>query len=131
MGVMRFGKKGKLSPRYIGPYEVLERVGPLAYRLALPPNLSKIHNVFHVSMLKGYKSDPTHIVRLEDIQLDSDMTYTEEPVGIIDRQDKELRRKKFPMVKVVWRNQGIEAATWEIEEDMRKKYPELFLDIPL
>ncbi|CAL1382132.1 unnamed protein product [Linum trigynum] len=103
-GVMRFGKKGKLSPRYIGSYKVLERVGPLAYTLVLPPNLSKIHNVFHVSMLKGYRSDPIDIVRVEDIQLDSDMTYTKEPVGIIDRQDKELRRKKVPMVKVVWRN---------------------------
>ncbi|CAN1729860.1 hypothetical protein LINPERHAP1_LOCUS758 [Linum perenne] len=127
-GVMRFGKKGKLSPRYIGPYEVLERIGPLAYRLALPPSLARIHNVFHVSMLRAYRSNPEHVIRLEDVQLADDLTYEETPVQIADRQEKELRKKKIPMVKVIWRNQGIEAATWETEESMRGKYPELFRD---
>ncbi|CAL1409480.1 unnamed protein product [Linum trigynum] len=125
-GVMRFGKKGKLSPRYIGPYEVLERIGPLAYRLALPPSLSRIHDVFHVSMLKAYRFNPDHVIRHEDIQLEDDLTFEEVPVQIIDRQEKQLRRKKIAMVKVVWRNQGSEAATWETEISMREKYPDLF-----
>ncbi|CAL1353211.1 unnamed protein product [Linum trigynum] len=128
-GVMRFGKKGKLSPRYIGPYEVLERIGPLAYRLALPPSLSRIHDVFHVSMLRAYRSNPEHVIRHEDIQLEDDLTYEEVPIQIVDRQEKELRRKKIAMVKVVWRNQGSEAATWETESSMREKYPELFVDV--
>ncbi|CAN1154462.1 Transposon Ty3-I Gag-Pol polyprotein [Linum perenne] len=127
-GVMRFGRKGKLSPRYIGPYEILERIGPLAYRLALPPSLSRIHNVFHVSMLRAYRSHPEHVIRLEDVQLADDLSYEEVPVRIVDCQEKELRRKKISMVKVVWRNQGTEAATWETEERMREKYPELFRD---
>ena len=78
--VMRFGKKGKLSPRFIGPYEVIEKVGPVAYRLALPPDLEKIHNVFHVSMLRRYRSDPSHVVSSETIELRPDLTYEEVPV---------------------------------------------------
>ena len=78
--VMRFGKKGKLSPRFIGPYEIIEKVGPVAYRLALPLELEKIHSVFHVSMLRRYRSDPSHVVCLETIELRPDLTYEEEPV---------------------------------------------------
>ena len=91
--VMRFGKKGKLSPRLIGPYEVIEKVGPVAYRLALPPELEKIHNVFHVSMLRRYKSDPSHVVSSETIELRPDLTYEEELVEILAREVKELRKK--------------------------------------
>ena len=80
--VMRFRKNGKLSPRFIGPYEVIEKVGPVAYRLALPPDLEKIHNVFHVSMLRRYRSHPSHVVSLETIELRPDLTYEEEPVEI-------------------------------------------------
>ncbi|KAJ9135077.1 hypothetical protein P3X46_032296, partial [Hevea brasiliensis] len=80
--IMRFGRKGKLSPRFIGPYEVLERVGPLAYRLALPPELEKIHNVFHVSMLRRYRSDPSHVLPVEEIEVNPDLTYEEEPIKI-------------------------------------------------
>ena len=76
-GVMRFGNKGKLSPRYIGPYEILERVGPLAYRLALPPDLAKIHNVFHVSMLRRYRSDPSYVLRDSEIEVSDNLTYVE------------------------------------------------------
>ncbi|KAJ8772203.1 hypothetical protein K2173_027380 [Erythroxylum novogranatense] len=92
-GVMRFGKKGKLSPRYIGPYEILERIGPLAYRLALPPELSQIHDVFHVSMLRRYRSDPSHVIQVSDIQLRDDLSYEEIPVAILDTKDKVLRNK--------------------------------------
>ena len=88
--VMRFRKKGKLSPRFIGPYEVIEKVGPMAYRLALPPDLEKIHNVFHVSMLRRYRSDPSHVVSSETIELRPDLTYEEEPVEILAREVKEL-----------------------------------------
>ena len=125
-GVMRFGKKGKLSPRFIGPYEILERVGKVAYRLALPPDLSKVHNVFHVSMLKKYISDPTHILQSEPIQVNEDLTYEEKPVRILDRKEKELWKRKIPLVKVLWRNHATEEATWEREDEMRSKHPELF-----
>ena len=84
-GVRRFGRRGKLSPRYIGPYEILDRVGAVAYRLALPPELSAIHPVFHVSMLRLYVPDPSHVVRRELLQLDSELTYVEEPEAIIGR----------------------------------------------
>ena len=80
---MRFGKKGKLSPRFIGPYEVIEKVGPVAYRLALPPELEKTHSVFHVFMLRRYRSDPSHVVSSEIIELKPDLTYEEEPVEIL------------------------------------------------
>ena len=109
--VMRFGRKGKLSPRFIGPYEVIEKVGPVAYRLALPPDLEKIHNVFHVSMLRRYRSDPSHVVSSETIELRPDLTYEEEPVEILAREVKELRNKKIPLVKVLWRNHRTEEAT--------------------
>ena len=102
--VMRFGKNGKLSPRFIGSYEVIEKVGPVAYRLALPPELEKIHNVFHASMLRRYRSDLSHVVSLEVIELRPDSTYEEELVEILAREVKELRNKRIPLVKVLWRN---------------------------
>ena len=116
--VMRLGKKGKLSPRFIGPYEVTEKVGPMAYRLALPSELEKIHNVFHVSMLRRYRSDPSHVVSSETIELRPDLTYEEDPIEILPREVKELRNKKIPLVKVLWRNHKIEEANWESEETM-------------
>ena len=124
--VMRFGKKGKLSPRFIGSYEVIEKVGPVAYRLALPPDLEKIHNVFHVSMLRRYRSDPSHVVFAETIELRPDLTYEEELVEILAREVKELRNKKIPLVKVLWRNHKTEEVTWESEETMRQQYLQLF-----
>ena len=106
--VMRFGKKGKLSPRFIGPYEVIEKVGPVAYKLVLPPDLEKIHNLFHVSMLRRYRSDPSHVVSTETIERRPNLTYEEEPVEILTREVKELRNKKIPLVKVLWRNHKTE-----------------------
>ena len=87
---MRFGKDGKLNPRFIEPFEVIEKVGPVAYRLVLPPELEKIHNVFRVSMLRRYRSDPSHVVSLETIELRPDLTYEEDPVEILAREVKEL-----------------------------------------
>ena len=116
---MRLRKKGKLSPRFIDPYEVIEKVGPVAYCLALPSELVKIHNVFHVSMLRRYRSDPSHVVSSETIELRPDLMYEEEPVEILARAVKELRNKKIMLVKVLWRNHKTEEATWESEETMR------------
>ncbi|XP_058005397.1 uncharacterized protein LOC131181363 [Hevea brasiliensis] len=118
--ILRFVKKGKLSPRFINPYEIIKRVGPIAYRLALPPELSKIHNVFHVSVLKRYRSDPNHLIPMETIEVQPDLTYEEESVAILTREVKELRNKQVSLVKVLWRNHAIEEATWESEEVMKQ-----------
>ena len=120
--VMRFGKNGKLSPRFISPYEVIEKVGLVAYHLALPPELEKIHDVFHVLMLRRYRSDPSHVVSSETIELRPNLTYEEDPVEILAREVKELWNEKIPLVKVLWRNHKTEEATWESEETVRQQY---------
>ena len=125
-GVFRFGKRGKLNPRYIGPFEVLERVGRVAYRLALPPHLSHVHPVFHVSMLRKYLPDPTHVLKLPEVEVDEQLTIEERPIQILDKDTRKLRSKEIPLVKVQWQNHTIEEATWEVEKDMREKYPYLF-----
>ncbi|XP_012458241.1 uncharacterized protein LOC105779033 [Gossypium raimondii] len=99
--VLKFGRKGKLSSRSIGPYHILKRVGPVAYQLELPPVLDRIHDVFHVSILKRYCSNPTHIVPVEEIEVRPDLTFEEEPIQILDRDVKVLRRKSIPLVKVL------------------------------
>ncbi|CAJ2633781.1 unnamed protein product [Trifolium pratense] len=125
-GVLRFGKKGKLSPRFIGPFEILERVGPVAYRLALPPDLSGVHPVFHISMLRKYLYDPSHVISHENIQLDENLSYTEHPVAVVDKEIRRLRSKDIVSVKVLWKGPSGEETTWESEEVMRSKYPHLF-----
>ncbi|KAB2631036.1 S ribonuclease [Pyrus ussuriensis x Pyrus communis] len=127
-GVVRFGKKGKLSPRYIGPYVVTERVGEVAYRLELPPELARVHNVFHVSMLRHYVADPSHVIPPQPLEINPDLTYDEEPVTILDWKEKVLRNKTVNLVKVLWRNHSVEEATWETEDRMRDLYPRLFFD---
>ncbi|KAL4295708.1 hypothetical protein GQ457_12G031050 [Hibiscus cannabinus] len=124
--VMRFGRKGKLSPRYIGPYEIVERVGSVAYRLLLPPELERIHDVFHVSMLRKYRSDPSHVMPVEEIELNPDLSYDEEPVEILASDSKVLRGRTIELVKVKWRHRGVEEATWERKEDMMEQFPYLF-----
>ena len=109
--VLRFGKKGKLSPKFIGSYEVLERIGPVAYRLALPSELAKLHDVFHVSMLRKYRYDESHILPVQDIQVQPDFTFHAEPKVILDREVKQLRYKQASLVKVLWQHHGIEEAT--------------------
>ena len=99
--MLRFGKKGKLSPRFIGPYEILERIGPVAYRLTLPPELAKLHDVFHVSMLRKYRSDESHVLPVQEIQVHEDLSYDEEPKAILDQEVKQLRNKQVPLVKVL------------------------------
>ena len=117
-GISHFGFKGKLSPRFIGPFEILERIGPVAYRLALPPMLSSIHNVFHISMLRKYEPDPSHILDWEDLRLDPNISYEERPIQVLASESKVLRNKIIPMVKVLWQHHSEEEATWELESDM-------------
>ncbi|BBG95481.1 cold shock domain protein 1 [Prunus dulcis] len=119
-------KTWKLSPRYIGPYEIIERIGPVAYRLALPAELSRVHDVFHVSMLRKYMSDPSHILEHQPVELEEDLSYEEQPVQILDRKEQMLRSRSIPVVKVLWRSRTVEEATWEPEAQMRAKYPYLF-----
>ena len=99
--MLRFGKRGKLSPRYIGPYEIMSKVGTVAYKLKLPPELSRIHDTFHVSMLRKYILDPSHVLREQPVQLKENLTYEEIPVHIVDRKEQVLRSKVIPLVKVL------------------------------
>ena len=127
-GVVRFGKRKKLSPRFIGPFEILERVGTVVYRLALPPSMSGVHEVFHISMLPKYTPDPAHVVDWEKIEVDTDGTFEEGPVCILDSRDQVLRCKTMRLVRVLWRHYGVEESTWECEDMMRATYPFLFRD---
>ena len=127
-GVMRFGKRGKLSPRYIGPFEVLKRVGEVAYELALPYGLSGVHPVFHVSMLKRYHGDGNYIIRWDSVLLDENLSYEEEPVAILDREVRKLRSREIASIKVQWKNRPVEESTWEKVADMQERYPHLFTD---
>ena len=120
------GKGKKLQPKFVGLYKILERVGNVAYKLELPPSLSRIHNIYHVSILKKYHPDPSHVLQPKNIEIDEALAYEEKPVKLLDRKVKELRNKRIPLVKVLWRNHEIEEATWEVEEEIRKKYPDLF-----
>ncbi|XP_049360029.1 uncharacterized protein LOC125824681 [Solanum verrucosum] len=113
-GVMRFGKKVKLSPREV------------AYKLALPPSLTVVHPVFHVSMLRKYVPDESHVISVESVELSPDLTFEEEPIAILDRQVRKLRTKDIVSVKVQWRHRSDREATWESEDDMWVRYPELF-----
>ena len=125
-GVLRFGKRGKLSPRYIGPYEIIARVGPVAYKLKLPPELSRIHDTFHVSMLRKYISNPSHVLREQPVHLKENLTYEETPVQIVDRKEQMLMSKVIPLVKILWKNYERKAGTWEPKAHMRRQYPQLF-----
>ncbi|XP_073276499.1 uncharacterized protein [Primulina huaijiensis] len=128
-GTMRFGHKGKLATRYIGPYVIVERIGTLAYRLDLPQSLPLIHNVFHVSMLRKYEPDPSHILNVEDVKLDSSLSYVEYPVQILYRKEKQLRSKTIPLVLVQWSRHGREESTWVLEAKMQQKWPHLFENV--
>ena len=124
--VIRFGKRGKLSLRFIRPFEILEREGTIMYRLALPPIMSGVHEVFHVSMLQRYTPDPAHVVDWGEIEVDTYETFEEGPVCIIDSRDQVLRSKTVRLVRVIWQHCGVEESTWEREDTMRAAYPFLF-----
>ena len=127
-GVVRLGKRGKLSPRFIGPFEILERVGTVAYRLTLPSSMSGVHEVFHVPMLRKYTPDPAHVVDWGQIEVDRDGTFEKGPVRIFDSRDQVLRRKTVRLVLVLWRHHGVEESMWEREDTIWATYPFLFRD---
>ncbi|KAJ9544144.1 hypothetical protein OSB04_023851 [Centaurea solstitialis] len=129
-GIIRFGKKGKLNPRFVGPFRVIERIGPVAYRLDLPIELSSIHDTFHVSNLKKCLSEETVVLPLDEIQIDEQLRVSEEPIEILDREIKQLRRSRIPIVKVKWNSRHGPEFTWEREAFMKSKYPHLFTENP-
>ncbi|WVZ97414.1 hypothetical protein U9M48_042954 [Paspalum notatum var. saurae] len=120
-GVHRFGVKGKLAPRYVGPFQIIERCGPVAYRLELPPHLVAVHDVFHVSQLKKCLRVPEEAVDTSQIQVEPDLTYEEKPIKILDQKQRSKRRRTIIFYKVQWSNYSEEEATWEQEEYLQTK----------
>ncbi|XXG78186.1 hypothetical protein AAC387_Pa08g2179 [Persea americana] len=125
---VQFEQKGKLSSRFIRPFKIKNRIGDMAYRLELSPELSNIHNVFHVSILRKYVADHSHIVQHEEIQVLSNTAYVEKPTKIIDTKEQVLRTRTIKWVKVIWAHHE---TTWELEEQMAQKYSELFVQVNL
>ena len=124
-GVQRFGVKGKLAPRYVGPFLIIEQCGPVAYRLELPAQLSAFHNIFHVSQLQKCLRVPERVVDIEKLQLEPDLIYPEHPVKIVDHKTRVTRNQTSNFYKVQWSNHSEREATWETEEFLRSKYPEM------
>ena len=125
---MRFGKKGKLSPRFVGPFTILKRIGKVAYELALPLKLAGVHNVFHVSMLRKYITNPSHVLNYKPLEIKDNLTYEEVPIQILDHKDHVLHTKTISLVKVLWKNHTVEEASWKREDEMKSKYPKLFVN---
>ncbi|GKE16228.1 hypothetical protein Tco_1423805 [Tanacetum coccineum] len=130
-GVIRFRKRGKLNPWYIGPFKILERIGPVAYKLELAEELSNVHNTFHVSNLKTCLSDESLVIPMKELQLDDKLNFVEEPVEIMDREVKQLKQSRIPIVKIRWNSKRGPKFTWECKDQIRAKYPHLFSNITL
>jgi hypothetical protein len=129
-GVRRFGDKGKQAPHYVGLYQILARRGEVAYQLGLPEGLSVVHDVFHVSQLKKCLRVPEEQLPVEGLEVQEDLTYIEKPAQILETADRVTRRKTIRMCKVRWSHHSEEEATWEREDDLMAKYPELFAGQP-
>ncbi|GKA90270.1 hypothetical protein Tco_0812140 [Tanacetum coccineum] len=127
--MVHFGKKGKLAPRFVGTFEIIEKIGPVAYRLDLPEELNGVHDTFHVSNLKKCLADPTLQVPLDEIQVDAKLNFVEEHVEILERVFKKLKRIIIAIVKVRWNSKRDPEFTWEREDQMKLKYPHLFSDV--
>ena len=115
-GVTCFGVKGKLAPRYIGPFQILERYGKVAYRLKLPEHLSVVHDVFHVSQLKKCLRVPEQNVEVEGVELEPNLTYSEYPIRVLDQKDRVTRRRTIKLYKIQWNHHSEEEATWESKD---------------
>ncbi|GJX17041.1 putative reverse transcriptase domain-containing protein [Tanacetum coccineum] len=126
---VRFGKKGKLAPRFVGPFEIIEKVGSVAYRLDLPEELNGVHDTFHVSNLKKCLADPTLQVPLDEIRVDAKLNFVEKPVEILEREFKKLKRSRIAIIKVRWDSKRGPEFTWEREDQMKLKYPHLFSNV--
>ena len=124
-GVQRFGVKGKLAPRYVRPFPIIERCGPVAYRLELPAQLFAIHNIFPVSQLRKYLRVPEKVIDIEKLQVEPDLVYPEHPIKIIDHKTRVTRNQTSNFYKVQWSNHSEREATWETEDFIRSKCPEL------
>jgi hypothetical protein len=123
-GVQRFGMKGKLTPRYVGPFEILEACGPVAYRLQLPYQLAAIYNIFHVSQLKKCIKIPTEVINFQTIKIEPDLSYTEHPIRILDTKERSTRRETVRMFKIQWNHHTEEEATWETESYLQHNFPD-------
>jgi hypothetical protein len=122
-GIQRFGVKGKLAPRYIRPFEIIEVCGPVAYRLQLPPQLAAIHDIFHISQLRKCVKVPTEIIDSQAIEIESDLTYIEHPIRVLDIKERSTRRETIKMFKIQWNHHTEEEATWETESYLQQNFP--------
>ena len=126
-GIIRFGKREKLSPRFLGPFTILERIDLQAYRLKLPPEMDGIHPTFHVCYLQKCLAEEESVIPLTEIRVDNCNRCVEEPEAILEKKTKKLRHKEVTMVKVQWKHHRGANVTWESEEDMKRRYPHLFV----
>ena len=129
-GVQRFGIKGKLASRYIGPFEILEICGPVAYRIRLPSRLAAVHDVFHISQLKKCIKVPEEIIEQQDLEVEPDLSYVEYPMKILDSKERSTRREKVKMYKIQWNHHTEEEATWETKHYLQQNFPDFLRTNP-